>query len=324
VAATTEIQLTTTDPLCNAGCSPLLIQVGTAFATAGNSTIFSVTKDTYVSFSGDGIPGSPQVPVVDLSAGTAGNSVPAGAIDACAPSITICSQLDITVTNPAAPTGGVDAATQTVASAADIANWQEQLGQVETVLGQKATSDLSTKAAQEKVALDPSGGGKSVTFVVSPSTFPPATTGTVMTAETVTVTMSAQETLYNPADLSAVVLKDLQQSTNLPAGDALVPGQLQLNNLRVIQAGSDGTFALSLSGVDYYHGSENLSQLAGQLSGHTPGSVQGIVDQAIPNVRSVTVSETPVQFLFMPFSGSSIHIVETFVTSTPSAPSATG
>jgi hypothetical protein len=38
----------------------------------------------------------------------------------------------------------------------------------------------------------------------------------------------------------------------------------------------------------------------------------------------VTVSETPVQFLFMPFSGSSIHIVETFVTSTPSAPSATG
>jgi hypothetical protein len=145
-----------------------------------------------------------------------------------------------------------------------------------------------------------------------------------MSAETVTVTMTAQETIYNPADLDAVVLKDLEQSTNLPAGDTLVPGQLQLNNLQVIQAGSDGTFALSVEGVDYYHSSLNLGSLTSQLTGRNPGSVQGIVQAAIPNVQSVTVDETPVQLLFMPFSSSSIRVVETFVTSTPSASSASG
>jgi hypothetical protein len=324
VAAATKLELTTTDPLCDTGCSPLLIQEGTAFATAGNTAVFSVSQDTYVTFSGDGIPGSPEVPVVDLSAGTAGNSIPAGAIDACAPDETLCSQLEITVTNPAAPTGGVDAATQTVASASDIANWQEQLGQVESQLGEKATADLTTKAGQDKIATDPNGGGKSITFVVSPSTFPPATAGTVMTAETVTVTMTAQETVYNPADLDAVVLKDLQASSNLPAGDSLVPSQLQLNNLQIIQAGSDGSFALSVSGVDYYHGQVDLSQLKSQITGRNPDSVQGIVEQAIPNVKSVTVAETPIQFLFMPFSSSSIHIVETFVTSSGSGSSASG
>jgi hypothetical protein len=322
VAATTELQLSTSFG-CSP-CTPLLIAEGTAFATAGDTNIFSVSKDTYVTFTAAGVPGTPEVPVVDLSAGTAGNSIPAGAIDACAPDEPLCSQDDITVTNPAAPTGGVDAATQTVASASDIANWQEQLGQVENQLGDKAASDLTTKAGQEKVAIDPNGGGKSLTFVVSPSTFPPATAGTVMNPTTVTVTMTAQETLYNPADLDAVVLKDLETSSNLPAGDSLVPAQLQLNNLQIIQAGSDGSFALSVSGVDYYHGKVDLAQLGSQLSGRTPNSVQGIVQQAIPNVRSVTVDETPVGFLFMPFSSSSIHIVETFVTSSGSGSSASG
>jgi hypothetical protein len=324
VAASTKLELTTTDPLCASGCSPLLIQEGTAFATAGNSAIFSVSQDTYVTFTADGIPGSPEVPVVDLSAGSAGNSVPAGAIDACAPDETLCGQLDITVTNPSAPTGGVDAATQSVASTSDITNWQEQIGQVEEQLGNTATADLTAKAGQEKVAVDPNGGGKSVTFTVSPTSFPPTTAGAVMTPETVTVTVTAQETLYNPADLDAVVLRDLEASSNLPAGDSLVPSQLQLNNLQVIQAGSDGSFALSVSGVDYYHGKVNLTQLAGQLTGRSPGSVQGIVQTAIPNVQSVSVDETPVGFLFMPFSSSSIHIVENFVAAPSSGSSASG
>jgi hypothetical protein len=230
----------------------------------------------------------------------------------------------MTVTNPAATTGGVDASNETVASASDIANWQEQLGQIEEQLGNTATAALSAKAGQEKVAIDPNGGGKSVTFTVSPSSFPPATAGTVMTATTVTVTMTAQETLYNPADLNAVVLKDLQASSNLPAGDSLVPSQLKLSNIQIIQAGSDGSFALSVSGVDYYHGKVDLTQLGSKLSGRSPGSVKGIVQQAIPNVRGVTVDESPIGFLFMPFSSSSIHIVETFVTSSGSGSSASG
>jgi hypothetical protein len=311
VAATGQIEFTVP---ASAGCVPgndLTVYPGSLFETSGStSVVFSLTAQDQAVCAASGSTSFPPVDVTASTAGTSGN-VPAGAINTCPTIEPWCQSWQIT--NVAPTTGGVDASSQTVASASDIANWQEQLGQMEEQLGNKAGSDLSAKAGQEKVAVDPNGGGRSITYTVSPSTFPPAA-NTVMTAETVTVTMTAQETLYNPADLNAVVLKDLQASSNLPAGDSLVPSQLQLNNVQIIQAGSDGSFALSVSGVDYYHGKVNLSQLASQLSGRTPGSVQGIVQQAIPNVRGVTVDETPIGFLFMPFSGSSIHIVETFVT----------
>jgi hypothetical protein len=322
VAATGQIQFTVP---ASAGCVPgndLTVYPGSLFETLGSTpVVFSLTAQDQAVCAASGSTSFPPVNVTATSAGTSGN-VPPGAIDTCPAVEPWCQSWQIT--NEAPTTGGVDASNETVASASDLTNWQEQLGQVETQLGQKATADLTTKAGQDKVALDPSGGGRSITYVVTPSTFPPATAGTVMTATPVTVTMTAQETLYNPADLNAVVLKDLQASSNFPAGDSLVPSQLQLNNLQIIQAGSDGSFALSVSGVDYYHGKVDLTQLKSQLSGRSPGSVQGIVQQAIPNVQSVTVDETPVGFLFMPFSSSSIHIVETFVTSSGSGSSASG
>jgi hypothetical protein len=326
VAATGVVVLSATGQgPCADGCT-FTLEPTYQFETATTpSVVFGVSGQTGVTVPAGGGPSS-AIPVTALTTGTIGN-VPAGAITLC-PSTSAggdwCTSLDLKATNPAAATGGVDGGSRTVASASDITNWQEQLGQMEEQLGNKAASDLSAKVGQEKVAVDPNGGGRSITYTVSPSTFPPATANTVMTAETVTVTMTAQETVYNPADLNAVVLKDLQASSNLPAGDSLVPSQLQLNNVQIIQAGSDGSFALSVSGVDYYHGKVNLSQLASQLSGHNPGSVQGIVQQAIPNVRSVAVDETPVGFLFMPFSSSSIHIVETFVTVNGSGSSSSG
>ena len=323
VAATGQIQFTV--PASAGGCVPgndLTVYPGSLFETSGSTpVVFSLTGQAQAICAASGSTSFPPVNVTASSAGTSGN-VPPGAIDTCPAIEPWCQSWQIT--NVAPTTGGVNASTEAVASSADITNWQEQLGQVENQLGQKAASDLIAKAGQEKVAIDPNGGGRSITYVVTPSTFPPATAGTVMTATTVTVTMTAQETLYNPADLNAVVLKDLQASANLPAGDSLVPSQLHLNNLQIIQAGSDGSFALSVSGVDYYHGKVDLSQLGSQLSGRSPGSVQGIVQQAIPNVQSVTVDETPIQFLFMPFSSSSIHIVETFVTLSGSGSSSSG
>jgi hypothetical protein len=322
VAATGQIQFTVP---ASAGCVPgndLTIYPGSLFETSGSTpVVFSLTAQDQAVCAASGSTSFPPVNVTATSAGTSGN-LPPGAIDTCPAVEPWCQSWQIT--NEAPTTGGVDASNETVASASDITNWQEQLGQIEGQLGNTATAALSAKAGQEKVAIDPNGGGKSVTFTVSPSTFPPTTAGTVMTATTVTVTMTAQETLYNPADLNAVVLKDLQASSNLPAGDSLVPSQLQLSNIQIIQAGSDGSFALSVSGVDYYHGKVNLSQLGSQLSGRSPGSVKGIVQQAIPNVRGVTVDESPIGFLFMPFSSSSIHIVETFVTSSGSGSSASG
>jgi hypothetical protein len=233
---------------------------------------------------------------------------------------------DITVDNQAQTTGGVNASTETIASSSDIANWQEQIGQVEEQLGNQAQSDLQTKAAGERAAIDPGGNGKSITYIINPSSFPPATAGTVMSAETVTVTMNAAETVYNPASIQADVLADLKASTNLPSGDSLVPGQLSLNKLQIIEAGSDGTFAASVSGVDYYRPAVSLGQLRNQLTGHNPGDVSGIVKQQIPDVQSVSVSETPLKLFFMPFSSSRIQIVETFEARAPapSSSSSTG
>ena len=237
----------------------------------------------------------------------------------------ICNEKQLQVDNPSALTGGAAASTETVASSSDISNWQEEIGQYETQLGNQAESDLQTKSGGERAAIDPGGNGKSITYTISPSTFPPATAGTVMAAETVTVTMNAEETLYNPASVQADVLADLKASTNLPSGDGLVPGQLSLNNLQIIEAGSDGTFALSVSGVDYYRPSIDLGQLRGQLTGRDPGSVAGIVRKQISDVQSVTVDETPLQLFFMPISSSRIQIVETFVARAPvSSSSSTG
>ncbi|MGP8161495.1 MAG: hypothetical protein ACLQGJ_09825 [Candidatus Dormibacteria bacterium] len=265
--------------------------------------------------------------VTAVTPGTAGN-VAADAINGWDPSFctgTTDYCTDITVYNPAATTGGVAAATQTIASAADVQSWQQQLNQVENQLTAKADSDLATRAAGERPAIDPSGDGRSVTFLVTPSTFSTVTAGTVMSPTTVTVAMSAQETVFNPASIQTVVVNDLKASPNLPSGDALIPSQLSLSNEQVIQAGSDGTFALSVTGTDYYHPpSVSFGQLRNQLTGHNPSDVAAIIGQQIPNVQHVTVSESPLQLFFMPFFSSHIQIVETFATPSGSSSSSTG
>ena len=323
-AATGDVVLSALPGVCYAaGCSTEVAQ-GTEFATSGSpSLIFAVTADTAVVVPPGGA-ASNSVPVVAQTGGTAGN-VPKDTITAwvCAQTNAECQQDEgaIAVSNPAPTTGGVDATTETVASTADIANWQEEIGQYEEQLGNQAQSDLQTKAAGERPAIDPGGNGKSITYTISPSSFPPATAGTVMSAETVTVTMNAAETVYNPASIQADVLADLKASTNLPSGDSLVPGQLSLKNLQVIEAGSDGTFAASVSGVDYYRPAVSLGQLRNQLTWHNPGDVSGIVKQQIPDVQSVSVSESPLKLFFMPFSSSRIQIVETFEARAPASSS---
>ena len=301
----------------SAGCVPgnaLTVYQGSLFETSGSTPIvFQTTADVAATCATSGPTTFPSVDVTASTAGASGN-VPPGSIDTC-PSIEPWCK-DWQITNQQATSGGVDASTETVASASDLSNWQEQIGQVETQLGNQAQTDLQTKAAGERPAIDPGGNGKSITYTISPSSFPPAAAGTVMSAETVTVTMNAAETVYDPASVQAEVLADLKASTNLPSGDSLVPGQLSLSHLQVIEAGSDGTFAMSVSGVDYYRPSISLGQLRSQLAGHNPGDVSGIVKHQIPDVQSVKVDETPLQLFFMPFSSSRIQIVETFVART--------
>ena len=294
------------------------------FETSSNPpVIFSVATSTSVTISNGGT--SNPIPIVAATPGAAGN-VASGAITDC-PSISgdWCKSYDLQAANPSATTGGVDASSQTVASASDIQGWQTELSQVENQLSGDANTKLLAEAGPtDKFAVDPNGDGKSITFAVTPSSFASITPNMVMSAETVTVAMTAQATVYNPADVQAIVVKDLQASANLPSGDHLVANQLTVSTPDVIQAASNGTFALSVTGIDYYQPSFSRTALLNQITGKNPGDVPGIVTQQISDVQHVDVSETPVQLLFMPFFSSRITIVETFVTPAPSTTSAPG
>jgi hypothetical protein len=302
------------------------IPANTEFQTSTNPpVVFNSTQNTFVTIPPDGGPSTPPIQVAAITAGASGN-VNAGAIDewpGCNNPVN-CAYYPVVVSNLAATTGGVNATTEAIASASDVASWQDELNQVETQLSDKASASLSAKAGQEKPAIDPNGDGKSITFAVTPTSFSSVAAGMVMTSETVTVAMTAQETVYDPAAVQAAVLADLEKSANLPSGDTLIPSQLSLSKLEVIQSGSDGSFALSVQGVDYYHPQISLGQLGSQLTGHNPGDVAGIIEQQIPDVQSVDVHITPVQLFYMPFFSSHIKIVETFVTPGHASSSSTG
>lgn len=304
------------------GSDPLVFQTSTGvqFDTTGLGTVSLYPGNEQSS----PIPITAYVPSAsgNVAAGTITDFVNNPCTSSGCPSPATATSL--TVSNSAATAGGTNATTEAVASASDIASWQDQLNQVETQLNDTATNDLNAKAGTDRPAIDPNGDGKSVTFAIAPTSFSSIAAGTVMTAETVTVTMTAEETVYDPTAVQADVLADLKKSTNLPSGDTLIASQLELKKLQVIQSGSAGTFALSVEGVDYYHPQLSLGQLGSQLTGHNPGDVSGIIEQQIPDVQSVDVHITPVQLFYMPFFSSHIKIVETYVTPTSGSSSSAG
>jgi len=293
--------------------SPLIFQTATAieFETTGTGQVFLYPGNDSTA------PISVQAVAEGATGDVAQEAIDTWVNDPCTSSGcgVYGTATSVTVANSAATTGGTNATTETVADASDVATWQDEVSQSETALTEAADADLAAKAGQDKPAIDPNGDGRTVSFTISPTSFSTVAANTVMTAETVTVTMTASETVYNPAAVQAIVLADLEKSTNLPSGDTLIASQLQLKNLQVIQSGSDGTFAMSVTGVDYYHPvAVSLTQLQSQLTGHSPGDVATLVEQQIPDVQSVSVHISPVQLFFMPLFSSNIKIVETYVT----------
>jgi hypothetical protein len=211
-----------------------------------------------------------------------------------------------------------------VASASDVQGWINHVNQICSQLTAGVENILAARAAPEKLATDPSQNGVTVSCTPSPDVTQ-VSPGSQASTQTVTVTMSAQAVAYDPADLEAVVYRDLLSSNNvngpaLPQGDQLVSRAPKLSNLQIIQAASDGTLALAVTGTDFYRpAATNLSSLRAKLTGHTPGDVSGIVQSQISDVQDVTVSEHPLPLFFMPFFSSRITIEERFVASAASA-----
>jgi hypothetical protein len=293
------------------------IPKGDQFQTSSNPPIvFQVTQDTYVTIPPHGGNSTPPIPVAAVSAGSSGN-VAANAINswpACSNPIS-CPYYPIVVSNPQATSGGTDPSQETVASSSDVQGWQNQVTQLCGQLTSKVQSDLAGKASPGKIAQAPDQGGETVSCGAAPDVTKVAP-GDQMAkrSETVTVTASGQATVYSLSDIERVVYADLRASNNLPKGDSLASTKPALSNLDVIQAASDGTLSISVTGADFYRPAAlNVTSLRDQLTGHNPSDVAGIVEKQLGDVKSVSISEHPFPLFYMPFFASNIHITEQYV-----------
>ncbi|MGA7989318.1 MAG: hypothetical protein WCB51_13075 [Candidatus Dormiibacterota bacterium] len=339
VAASTKIVFSTDNP---DGYQFPLPQ-GNEFQSSDGNVTFQVTKATYICIGANGAAATQAscggskpnatATVADVTAGAAGNSVGANTLtawpsDPC-PSPepppgqrnALCIGTDfkyhsINVTNPNAPTGGVDAKTVPSASATDVSNWTGEVQSVEATLTSQLNTDMQDKAGGKTFAVDPSGNGKTVAFAITP---PLPAVNAPFTATEITVSANATAALYDPVSVRTDVLADLNKLVK--PGDQLAPGKLSTPPCTVTQAATTGIIVLACSATDYSQPSLNLDSLKSKLTGRNPGSARKIVEQTIPEVQSVTVSMSPFQLFYLPLFARSITIDENFVApSTPAAP----
>jgi hypothetical protein len=291
---------------------------GYEFDTTSSPPVkFTATQTVTVTFpptsGGTFVNGSPAVPVQAAVAGAAAN-VAANAIvimnpDPCAPgSMNHCGTGDLTVTNPAAATGGADPKTNVVASTNDVNGWNAQVTQSEQTLTTQVNQGLATKAAGKTVAKDPGGNGTTVACTVTP---PLPAPNAVFATTQVTVACSGKAAVYNAADITKAVMADLQQQ--VAQGDSLATSAVTCTKPSVTQAADDGTVVASVQCTGFSRPSIDLTALRGQLTGHSPGDVRNIIEHHLNHVQNVVVSQSPIPFFWLPFFASRIEIDESFV-----------
>ena len=216
-----------------------------------------------------------------------------------------CKASDLTETNPAAATGGADAKTNTVASQTDVTGWNTQVSTSEQTLTTQANQDMQNKAAGKTLAKDPGGNGVTVTCTVTP---PLPAVNAVFSTTQETIACNAKAAAYNPSDVSAVVKADLQQQ--VAQGDTLATDAISCTKASVTQAADDGTVVLNVQCTSYSRPAIDLNALKGQLTGHTPGDARNIIEHRFDHVQTVTVSQSPIPFFWLPFFSSRIEIDE--------------
>jgi hypothetical protein len=320
------------------------ISKGNTFQTGDGAQVFVATQETQICIYPNGQPqpttsdcgGQPpnnSAPVQAQSTGAATN-VPASSVtkwdpaseDPCNsnPECTTgfgsqCSdpsgQCDIFVTNGQAMSGGADQKQVTVVSDSDVSSWNSQVTQIENTLTAQLNQQIQGKSGGKSFAVDPGGGGKSITFNVTPQL---PTPGTQFSATKVTIAGQASAVLYDPADVRNDVLADLQ--SKVAQGDQLAPNKLSMQPCQVTQAAVDGTVVLSCSATDFAQPIVDLPGLKSRLAGKNPGSAEKIIDGAIDKVRSVRVSEFPFKLFYLPLFSSRIEIDENFVAQPSSGP----
>ncbi|MGI8847900.1 MAG: hypothetical protein ACR2GX_06520 [Candidatus Dormibacteria bacterium] len=325
--ATTQVVITIANPANPYWSQPTSNPFGLAPVPKGYRLVsntnppvnFQVSQPTVLTFTKSNPiagPVSNPLPVVSLAQGK-GQNVSAHSVvifgpgeDPCSDPLNSCTPgVDFKVDNPQPAGGGTDAKTVTVVSADNVTAWNTQVATLQKQLTDKVNADLVAKEQNKEVATDPNGGGKTIASDVQPSlpkaddSFPPTQ---------ITVSLHAKATFYSPADVRTVLLTDLQAL--VPTGDTLIPEKLQVVQTSIIQAGDDGHLALSVTATDYHRPDIHFEQLKDSLTGKSLDDVRKIISHRVDRVQSVDITETPVQFFFMPLFASRIQIDENFVT----------
>lgn len=323
-AASGVVTITTSGPFPFQGTIPQ----NTRFQNSDGSIVFYVTQDTFVCLAPNGQPaptncqnnGQPapannRVPVKDTVPESKGNlGKNSLAWPASQPQPSECQPSYCTFTNPDPTTGGNDQRQVTTASSTDVANWNQQVQQLEKQLTDQLNSDMQSKASGKKFAVDPGGNGKAITFTLTPAL--PAADAQFSPAQ-ITIAATGSAAVYDPNQVKNVVLADLQAL--VPQGYQLAPGKLSMQPVAVTLAGTDGTVILSVSATDYSQPQVNIEGLKSQLTGKNPGDAQRIIEGRLDKVQNVQVSEFPFTLPYLPFFGSRIQIVENFVPLSPSS-----
>ena len=328
-AATGTETISTTAP----GGAQFPLQQGDTFQTTDHSVTFVVSQFTYIcigpggaqpppgscQYMGQTEPANSSASIKDASSEAKGN-VPAGAItywpqNPCqqqpgAPP-PACTPDEFSVTNPQPTTGGADPRQETVASASDVNSWNQQVTQIENTLTNQVTSQMQSQAAGKTFAVDPSGGGKTISYSVSPQ-LPSA--GGRFSASQVSVSAAAKVAVYPPADVMRDLTADLQAQVS--QGDQLAPGKMSTQPCQVTQAADDGTVILSCAAADFSQPIVDLPGLKTKLAGKNPGDANKIIQSGVDKVQDVKVSEFPFSLFYLPYFSSRIEIDENFVPQT--------
>jgi hypothetical protein len=321
-AATATVQFNNT---VAPGGVEFLLAKGTQLQTTDPSIIFVVAQAVDICIGYNDTPPavcsagtSNSTATVQDQTGEAKGNVAAGAINAftgnpCPPGGTDphCHGGTITVTNPAAATGGADAKTNVVASQANVTAWTAQVTQTEQTLTAQATTDMGTKAAGKTLAKDPGGNGVTVSCTVTP---PLPAVNAVFAVTQVVVACHGKAAAYTPGDISKDVQADLQ--AQVAQGDTLATDAINCTKPSVTQAADDGTVVLSVQCTSFSRPAVDLEALKGQLTGKSPGDVRNIIEHRLNHVQNVVVSQSPIPFFWLPFFASRIEVDESFVTRT--------
>ncbi|MFN2451625.1 MAG: hypothetical protein ABR541_04660 [Candidatus Dormibacteria bacterium] len=308
------------------------IPKGEEFDTADNPPVkFYATQDVTICVPGgppeavcpaDGSGGGADaVPVTDGTPEARGN-VPAGAIsrwpqNPCDPknyppppaTPPACAATDLTVSNPAATSGGADAKKLVVASARDVEGFQAQVTALQKQLNDTLNAQLQKAAGQRQFAIDSSRSGLSIAFAVTP---PLPKADDQYQATQVTVSGHGRVATYDPSDVRRVVRADLQQQVpqNEQLGDnpALPPPTVTQSSA------DDGTVILSASGAGFAQPMVDTERLKGQFTGKGRTEARRLAERSGgPQVQSVEIEQSPVALPWLPFFSNRIEVRENVI-----------